>query len=139
MSECWRFYALPTASVIFSAKIFLDVFSLSQEQVWAFSVLGDRIYEMRCPFVAVGLNARFIVLPHWDNMSQAHMLTQPVTWADQLCFVAPRRPRCLLIAHIGTNKGRCAVNPPVTLHKGSRQNSLSVTTNKPQRMTNVGD
>ena len=21
---------------------------------------------MRCPFVAVGLNARFIVLPHWD-------------------------------------------------------------------------
>ena len=30
---------------------------------------GDRIYEMRCPFVAVGPNARFIVLPHWDNMS----------------------------------------------------------------------
>ena len=46
-----------------------NVFSLSQEQVWTFSVLGDRIYEMMCPFVAVGLNARFIVLPHWDNMS----------------------------------------------------------------------
>ena len=30
---------------------------------------GDRIDEMRCPFVAVGLNAPFIVLPHWDNMS----------------------------------------------------------------------
>ena len=30
---------------------------------------SDRIYEMRCLFVAVGLNARFIVLPHWDNMS----------------------------------------------------------------------
>ena len=30
---------------------------------------GDRIYEMRCPFVAVGLNALFIVLPHWDIMS----------------------------------------------------------------------
>ena len=29
----------------------------------------DRIYEMRCLFVAVGPNARFIVLPHWDNMS----------------------------------------------------------------------
>ena len=29
---------------------------------------GDRIYEMRCLFVAVGLNARFIVLPHWDNI-----------------------------------------------------------------------
>ena len=30
---------------------------------------GDRIYEMRCLFVAVGPNARFKVLPHWDNMS----------------------------------------------------------------------
>ena len=30
---------------------------------------ADRIYEMRCLFVAVGPNARFIVLPHWDNMS----------------------------------------------------------------------
>ena len=30
---------------------------------------GDHIYEMRCLFVAVGPNARFIVLPHWDNMS----------------------------------------------------------------------
>ena len=30
---------------------------------------GDRIYEMRCLFVAVGPNARSIVLPHWDNMS----------------------------------------------------------------------
>ena len=26
---------------------------------------GERIYEMRCLFVAVGPNARFIVLPHW--------------------------------------------------------------------------
>ena len=51
-----------------------------QKQVWTYSVLvenkfglfqvlGDRIYEMRCLFVAVGPNARFIVLPHWDNMS----------------------------------------------------------------------
>ena len=30
---------------------------------------GDRIYEMKCLFVAVGPNARFIVLPHWVNMS----------------------------------------------------------------------
>ena len=30
---------------------------------------SDRIYEMRCLFEAVGPNARFIVLPHWDNMS----------------------------------------------------------------------
>ena len=36
MSECWRFYAVP---------ISFDIFSLSREQVWTFSVLGDRIYE----------------------------------------------------------------------------------------------
>ena len=65
--------------VIFTVKTYLDIFSLSQEQVWKFSVLGDRIYEMRCPFVAVGFNAHFIVLLHWDNMSQAHMLTHQVT------------------------------------------------------------
>ena len=69
VSECWRFYALLTARVIFTAKTCFDIFSLSREQVWTFSVLGDRIYEMRCPFVAVGLNACFIVLPHWDKMS----------------------------------------------------------------------
>ena len=63
------FYAVPTARVIFTAKKSLDIFSLSQEQVWTFSVLGDQIYEMRCLFVAVGPNARFIVLSHWDNMS----------------------------------------------------------------------
>ena len=63
------FYALPTAMVIFTAKTSLDVFSLIREQVWTFSVLGDRIYEVRCLFVAVGPNALFIVLPHWENMS----------------------------------------------------------------------
>ena len=50
------FYAVPTARVIFTAKTTFDVFSLSPEEVWTFSVLGDRIYEMRCLFVAVGLN-----------------------------------------------------------------------------------
>ena len=63
------FYAVPTARVIFTAKTSLDIFSLSQEQVWTFSVLRDRIYEMRCLSLAVGLNALSIVLPHWDNMS----------------------------------------------------------------------
>ena len=58
------FYAVPTARVIFTGKTSLDVFSLSREQVWTFSVLGDGIYEIRCLFVAVGLNAHFIVLPH---------------------------------------------------------------------------
>ena len=33
MSECWVFYAVPTAGVIFTAKTSLDVFSLSCEQV----------------------------------------------------------------------------------------------------------
>ena len=68
-SECWMFYAVPTARVIFTAKTNLDVFSLSREQVWTFSVSGDGIYELRCLFVAVGLNSRFIMLPHWDTMS----------------------------------------------------------------------
>ena len=79
VSEGWMFYAVLTAGVIFTAKASLDVFSLSREPVWTFSVLGDQIYKMGCLFVAVGLNARFIVLPHWYNMSQAHMLTHPVT------------------------------------------------------------
>ena len=71
MSECWEFYAVLIARVIlnFMAKTSLDVSSLRHEQVWTYSVLGDRIYEMRCLFVAVGLNALFIVLPHWDNIS----------------------------------------------------------------------
>ena len=63
------FHAVPTARVIFMVETSLDVFSLRREQVWTFSVLGDRIYETRCLFVAIGLNALFIVLPHWDNMS----------------------------------------------------------------------
>ena len=40
VSECWRFYAVSTAKVIFTAKTSLDVFSLSREQVWTFSSLG---------------------------------------------------------------------------------------------------
>ena len=79
MSECWRSYNVPTARVIFTAKNKFGRIQISQEQVWTFSILGDPIYETRCPFIAVGLNARFIVLPHWDNMSQAHMLTHSVT------------------------------------------------------------
>ena len=62
MSECWKFYAVLTARVIFTAKTSLDVFSLRREQVWTFTVLGDRIYEMRYLFVAVGPNALLIVL-----------------------------------------------------------------------------
>ena len=56
------FYAIPRARVSFMAKTSLDVFSHRPEQVWTFSVLGDRIYEMKCLFVAEGLNALFIVL-----------------------------------------------------------------------------
>ena len=36
-----RFYAIPTARVMFTMKTIFDIFSLSQEQVWTFSVLGD--------------------------------------------------------------------------------------------------
>ena len=66
--ECWLFYVVPTARVTFMAQTSLDVFSL-REQVWTFSVLGDQFYGMGCLFVPVGLNARFIVLPHWNNIS----------------------------------------------------------------------
>ena len=52
----------------------LESYSLLKP-VWTFSVLvenkfglfqslGDRIYEMKCLFVAVGPNAHFIVLPY---------------------------------------------------------------------------
>ena len=30
---------------------------------------GDRIYKVRSLIVVVGLNALFIVLPHWDNIN----------------------------------------------------------------------
>ena len=43
----------------------LDVLSLRLEQFF-FSVLGDWIYEMRCPLLAVGLNDLIIVLPQWN-------------------------------------------------------------------------
>ena len=71
VSECWMFYAVLTARVNFMEKTSLDVFSLSQEQVWTFSVLGDRIYEMRCLFVAVGPN---VTGTHGIPPSQAHHL-----------------------------------------------------------------
>ena len=63
---------------------------LRRKHVWTYSVfvknkfglfqsLGDRIYEMRCPFVAVGLNARFIVRPPWDNHANppSHIILTP--------------------------------------------------------------
>ena len=33
----------------------------------------DLVYEMRCLFVAMGLNARFIVLPHRDNKGLSYI------------------------------------------------------------------
>ena len=70
------FYAVPTARVIFTVK-----------QVWTFSVLCDRIYEMRCPFVAVGLNALFIVLPYWDNRLVKKRTYFPLEIELTLCLV----------------------------------------------------
>ena len=58
------FNAILATRVILIAKTSLQVISLRQEQVWALSVLGDRIYEIKCLFVAVGLNVLFIVLHH---------------------------------------------------------------------------
>ena len=70
---------MSTARVIFTAKTSWTYSVLVRNKFGLFQVLGDRIYEMRCLFVAVGLDACFIVLPHWDSMSQAHMLTHPGT------------------------------------------------------------
>ena len=41
------FYAVPTARVIFKAKTSLDVFGHKREHVRTYSVLGDRICEMK--------------------------------------------------------------------------------------------
>ena len=46
MSEYWMFYAVQTSRVIFTAKTSLVLFSPGRKQVWTYSVLGDRIYEM---------------------------------------------------------------------------------------------
>ena len=62
------FYAGPTARGIFTAKTNLDLFSLRREQVLTFSVLGDRINEMRCLFVAVGLTKSFDVSKFLVNL-----------------------------------------------------------------------
>ena len=60
MSECWMFYAVSTARVIFTAKTSFDIFSLSLEQVWTFSVLDDRIYEMhQVPICSSGTQCQF--------------------------------------------------------------------------------
>ena len=68
MSEYWRFYVVPTARVIITAKTSFDAFSLSREQVWTFSVLDDQIYGMRCLFVAVGLSMS-VIGPHANPLS----------------------------------------------------------------------
>ena len=52
-----------------SSKLFPDCTRSCFSQVVLRCRGGDSVYEMRCLFVAVGLNALFIVLPHWDNMS----------------------------------------------------------------------
>ena len=46
-SERWMYYVELAARVIFTVKTSLDVFRLRQQQVWTFSLLGDRIYEIK--------------------------------------------------------------------------------------------
>ena len=56
-----------------SGQLIIEFFSDCTRSCFLQGVLrrrgGDRIYEMKCLFVAVGPNSHFIVLPHWDNMS----------------------------------------------------------------------
>ena len=47
-------------------KTSLDVFSYRREQVWTFSVLGDRSYATRCLFVAVGLISLTYIPPYYN-------------------------------------------------------------------------
>ena len=110
MSECWEFYAVSTARVIFTAKTSLEVFSLRGEQVWTFSVLGDRMYEMRCPFVAVGLNAPFMLVlicsksPEWSLQPYSPIPTWSfLTWPIAFFILigsAPKSPSGF--GHLGT-------------------------------------
>ena len=50
-------------------ELFPDCTRSCFSQVVLYRRGSDQIYETRCLFVVVGLNARFIVLSHWDNMS----------------------------------------------------------------------
>ena len=50
-------------------ELFPDCLKVMLSQVVLCHRGSDNIYEIRCLFVAVGLNALFLVLPHRDNMS----------------------------------------------------------------------
>ena len=69
----WRFCLFVCGISLTSGQLVSELFPDCTRSCFSQVVLrrrgDDRIYEMRCLFVAVGLNARFIVLPHWDNMS----------------------------------------------------------------------
>ena len=72
---------------------------------------SDRIYEMRCLFLALGLNAHFIVLPHWDNMRTMQAVTTPIfkrlwyDWTQQQPGIEPTNPL-----------GQCWVQPIVAFY-----------------------
>ena len=69
VSDCWMFTPYQQLGSYSRRKPVWTFSVLVKNKFGLFQSLGDRIYEMKCQFVAVGLNARFIVLPHWDNMS----------------------------------------------------------------------
>ena len=51
MSECWRFYAVPTARVIFMVKTCLDVFSLRSPRGPHIRVSSVSVVRYECCFV----------------------------------------------------------------------------------------
>ena len=73
LTDCLRICLFVCGISLTSGQLVSELFPDCTRSCFSQVVLrrrgGDRIYEMRCLFVAVGPNARFIVLPHWDNMS----------------------------------------------------------------------
>ena len=99
-----------------------------RKQVWTYSVLvenkfgllqvlgasmvclfvSDRIYEMRCPFVAVGPNARFIVLPHRDNSCVKRIQVRGSKCRESEGSW-PRSEFCLFVCGISLTSGQLVI------------------------------
>ena len=71
--ETWSFTLFVFGISLTSGQLINELFPECTRSCFSQVVLchrgSDRIYQMRCLFVALGPNACFIALPHRDNMS----------------------------------------------------------------------